>query len=113
MVVLTTSFTRVNHYTTLCKHSTDSTPTFTALRHVNTTPRNDKLPPCLLVVDWVSTPESPSLWPCPCTDWLLPLPILLFRDHFIELTRRQCLPELQNIKDETAMFETHRKLMQI
>ena len=39
------------HYTTLCKHSTDSAIIFTALRNVNTTTRTDNLSPCLLVVD--------------------------------------------------------------
>jgi len=41
------------HYTTLCKHFTDSAITFTALRNVNTTTRTDKRSPCLLVVDWI------------------------------------------------------------
>ena len=41
------------HYTTLCKHSTDSAITFTALRNVNTTTPTDNLSPCLLVVDWI------------------------------------------------------------
>ena len=40
-----------NHYTTLCKHSSDSALTFTALRNVNTTKRTDNISHWLLVVD--------------------------------------------------------------
>jgi len=48
------------HYITLCKHSTDSAITFTALRNVNNTTRTDNLSPCLLVVDRDSIPDRPS-----------------------------------------------------
>ena len=40
-----------NHYTTLCKHSTDSAIAFTALRNVNTATCTDNLAVFLLVVD--------------------------------------------------------------
>jgi hypothetical protein len=40
---------------------------------------------------------------------LLRLPILHFRDHFIELTRSQCLSEVQNIKDELRDVRDIRK----
>jgi len=46
------------HYTTLCKHSTNSAITFTALRNVNTTTRTDNLSSCLLVVDSVFDPRT-------------------------------------------------------
>jgi len=38
-------------YTALCKHSTGSATTFTALRNVNTKTRTENLPPCLLDED--------------------------------------------------------------
>jgi len=50
-VVDLTKLALFKHYATLCKHSTDSAITFTALRNVNTTTRTDNLSPCLLVVD--------------------------------------------------------------
>ena len=50
--------TPVEHYTTLCKHYTDSAITFTALSTVNTTISTDNLSPFLLVVDWDSIPDS-------------------------------------------------------
>ena len=54
-----TNLALFKHYTTLCKHSTDSAITFTALSNVNTKTRTDKLSPCLLVVGF----EPPTVQP--------------------------------------------------
>jgi len=48
------------HYSTLCKHYTDSAITYTALRNVKTITRNDNLSPCQLVVDSNSIPDRPA-----------------------------------------------------
>ena len=48
----------------------------------------------------IRTPNRPVSGLVPVPTALLWLPILHFREYFMELTRRQCLPEIQNNKDE-------------
>ena len=55
-----TNLALFKHYTTLCKHFTDSAITFAALRNVNTKIRTGNISPCLLVVDWDSIPDRPA-----------------------------------------------------
>jgi hypothetical protein len=59
MVILVISLLGVNSRTTLCKHSTDSTSTFTALRNVNTTTRTAQPSSLAARCRLIRSPDSP------------------------------------------------------
>jgi hypothetical protein len=58
---------------------------------------------------WIRSPNRPASGLFAVPTALLRLPILHFRDHLTELTRRQCLPEVRNIKDELCDVGDVRK----